>query len=100
MREYADAPVGSEAMERLIGAAILAPSAMNLQPWAFAALINRERIAEYGQRIKEWLLTNSSQTSLDPFLRTLIEPERYRIFHDAPPAIVLVLAKSSQPQAC
>ncbi len=98
VREYMDAPVAREAIERLIGAAILAPSAMNLQPWAFAALLGRERIAEYGQRIKEWLLANFSQTSLDLSLRTLIEPEPYHIFHDAP-AIVLVLARSSQSQA-
>lgn len=98
VREYTNAPVGREAIERLIGAAILAPSAMNLQPWAFAALLDRERIAVYARRIKDWLLANFSQTSLDPSLRALIEPEGYHIFHDAP-AIVLVLAKSAQPQA-
>jgi len=32
VREYSDAPVPRETIERLAGAAILAPSAMNLQP--------------------------------------------------------------------
>ena len=98
VREYFDAPVARETIERLAGAAILAPSAMNLQPWAFAAILDRDAISRYAKQIKDWLLANFSQTSLPPSLRTLIEPESYNVLHDAP-AIVLVLAKSMEPQA-
>jgi nitroreductase len=99
VREYIDAPIDRPTVERLISAAILAPSAINLQPWAFAVLLDRERIREYANRIKCWLLANFSQTSLDPSLRHNIEQESYSVFHGAP-AIVLLLAKSAQPQAC
>jgi len=99
VREYTDASLARETMERLIAAAILAPSAMNLQPWAFAVILDRDRIAVYAKRIKDWLLVNFSQTSLPPSLRALIEPESYMVLHHAP-AIVLVLAKSKEPQAC
>jgi len=98
VRDYTDAPIERAAIERVINAAILAPSAMNLQPWAFAAVADRGRIDEYAGRIKIWLLKDSSQTPFDASLRTLIEDENYNIFHHAP-AIVLVLAKSVQPQA-
>lgn len=98
VREYSDAPVTRETIERLAGAAILAPSAMNLQPWAFAAILDRDAISGYAKRIRDWLLANFSQTSLPPSLRTLIEPESYNILHNAP-AMVLVLAKSREPQA-
>jgi nitroreductase len=98
VREYTEAPIELATIERLIDAAILAPSAMNLQPWAFAALLDRQRIGEYAERIKSWLLANFSQTSLDLSLRHNIEQESYSVFHDAP-ALVLLLAKSSQPQA-
>lgn len=98
VRDYTDAPVARTTIEGLIGAAILAPSAMNLQPWAFAVILDRNRIAGYAKRIKDWLLANLSHTSLDPSLRKLIEPESYHVLHDAP-AAVLVLAKSRQPQA-
>jgi nitroreductase len=98
VREYTDAPIESSTIERLIGAAILAPSAMNLQPWAFAVLLNRERIGECARRTKEWLLSNFQQTSLDPSLRKLIEGETYSVFHGAP-AVVLILAKSPEAQA-
>jgi nitroreductase len=99
VREYTDAPIERATIEGLIGVAILAPSAMNLQPWAFAALLNRERIGGYASRIKDWLLGNFGQTSFDPSLRKLIEDEGYSVFHHAP-AVVLVLAKSPQAQAC
>ena len=98
VRDYTDAPIDRTTIERVINAAILAPSAMNLQPWAFAAVANRGRIDEYAGRIKSWLLKDFSQTPFDASLRTLIEDENYNIFHHAP-AIVLVLAKSVQSQA-
>jgi nitroreductase len=98
VREYSDTPVTRETIQRLTGAAILAPSAMNLQPWAFAAILDRDAISGYAKRIRDWLLANFSQTSLPPSLRTLIEPESYNVLHNAP-AMVLVLAKSMEPQA-
>ena len=98
VREYTDAPIDRATIERLINAAILAPSAMNLQPWAFAAVLNRERIGEYAKRIKSWLLTDFRQTGFSASLRDLIKEESYNVLHHAP-ALVLVLAKSSQPQA-
>ncbi len=57
VREYTDARVDRTTVERLLGAAVLAPSAMNLQPWAFAVLLDRERINNYARRAKDWLLT-------------------------------------------
>ncbi len=98
VREYTDAPVTRATIDRLITAGALAPSAMNLQPWAFAAISGAERVTNLGSRAKEWLLSNFDQTSLEPSLRKLIEPAEYRLFHGAP-AIVLVLAKSTAEQA-
>jgi nitroreductase len=98
VREYTDAPIERSRIEYLIDAAILAPSAMNLQPWAFAVLQNPGRIGDYARQIKDWLLANFQQTSLDPSLRKLIEGDSYSVFHGAP-ALVLVLAKLSDAQA-
>ncbi len=98
VREYTDAPIDRATIERVINAALLAPSAMNLQPWAFAALLNGKQIDEYAGRIKSWLPTNFSQTGFGTSLSDLIKEESYTVFHHAP-ALVLVLAKSSQPQA-
>jgi nitroreductase len=98
VREYTDAPVERPMIERLINAAILAPSAMNLQPWAFAALLGRERIDQLAERVKDWLLANFSDTMYGPSIRGMIEDPKYALFHHAP-ALLMVLAKSSETQA-
>jgi nitroreductase len=98
VREFTDAAVQRPTAERLVQAAILAPSAMNVQPWAFAVLLDRARIHSYGQRIKSWLLENIDQTSFDARIRSTLEDPQYTLFHSAP-ALVLILAKSPAAQA-
>ena len=61
VRDYKSDRLDRCAVERLIGAAILAPSAMNLQPWAFAALLDAERIDSYAERAGRWLLENPAE---------------------------------------
>jgi nitroreductase len=98
VREYTEAAIDRATIERFIGAAILAPSAMNLQPWAFAVLLGCEQIEGYAKRAKDWLLANLSQTSDDPSIRQTLEDPQYVLFYHAP-ALVVVLAKSSGTQA-
>ena len=98
VRDFTDAAIDRATIERLIGAAILAPSAMNLQPWAFAVLLGRERIEGHAKRAKDWLLASLSQTSYDPSIRHMLEDPQFVLFYHAP-ALVVVLAKSSGTQA-
>lgn len=98
VREYLDTPVQRPVVERLIEAATLAPSAMNLQPWAFGVVLGRERIEGYANRAKDWLLASLAQTSYDPSIRHMLEDPGYVLFYRAP-ALVCVLAKSSGTQA-
>lgn len=98
VREYQDTSVGRATIENLIGAAILAPSAMNLQPWTFAALLDRERIDSCAQRARTWLLTNLSATSRAVQLRAMLEAPHFSIFYHAP-ALVMVLARSAEEQS-
>jgi nitroreductase len=96
VREYTDAHVDRRTVERLLSAAVLAPSAMNLQPWAFAVLLDRERINNYACRAKDWLLTNVSQVAESA--RHILDDPNFVLFYHAP-ALVIVLAKSSAAQA-
>ncbi len=98
VREYTDAVIDRATVERLIETAVLAPSALNLQPWAFAALLGRDRIESYAKRAKDWLLASLSQTSYDPSIRHMLEDPKFALFHHAP-ALVVVLAKSAGTQA-
>ena len=98
VREFTDARIERATIERLIHAATLAPSAMNLQPWAFAALFDQERIDGLGARAKSHLLANFPQTGPIASIRNTIEAPHYKLFHRAP-ALVLLLAKSAEAQA-
>ena len=103
VREYTDRRIDRSTVEKLIDTAILAPSAMNLQPWAFAVLLGRDAVNDCAKRAKTWLLANFSQstfsqTSQGARLRQMMEDPNYVLFHHAP-ALVTVLAKSADTQS-
>lgn len=98
VREFAGIPVSRATVQHLVASAVLAPSAMNLQPWEFAAILGVEKVAALGHSAKAWLFANLERTALDPSLRKTIQPDAYCLFHGAP-AIVLVLATSPVTQA-
>lgn len=83
-------------IERLIGAAILAPSALKSQPWAFAVLLDSERIDLYAERARIWMLENATATP--EAAPGLLEEADYSMFYHAP-ALVIVMAQSSASQA-
>jgi nitroreductase len=98
VREYTGAGLEAVTVERLIKAATLAPSAINLQPWAFAALLERKRIDEYAERAKSWLLENLAETGFGERFRQMLEDPSYSLFYHAA-GLVLVLAKSEDRQS-
>ncbi len=98
VREFTADSVDCATVQRLIEGAILAPSAMNLQPWAFAVLLDRERIETYAKRARDWLLASLSHTSYESSIRHMLEDPQFVLFYHAP-ALLLVLAKSSDAQA-
>jgi nitroreductase len=98
VRDYSDAPIELSTVERLIEAAILAPSAMNMQPWAFAVLLDRELIEGFAKRAKEWFLASFLQTAYEPSIRHMLEDPEFALFYHAP-ALVIVLATSASTQA-
>ncbi len=71
---------------------------MNLQPWAFAVLLDRARIDEYGRRAKEWTLANFAQTGFESRLRQMLEDPKFVMLYRAP-ALVIVLAKNHEAQS-
>lgn len=63
VRQYTQAAIERPEIEELINAAIEAPSAMNLQPWAFAVMLGREQVDGCARRAKDWLVAHLSQLS-------------------------------------
>lgn len=98
VRDYTDGRLSRAVIEGLIGAAILAPSAMNLQPWRFAALLDPERIEKCAEQARKWLLENPAATGFGDSGREILEKTGFDIFYHAP-ALVIVMAQSSAAQA-
>ncbi|MEO8063519.1 MAG: nitroreductase family protein [Pseudomonadota bacterium] len=96
VREYRAEPPPAELISRLIHTALLAPSAMNRQPWAFAVVRGVERIDALGQRAKRHLLT--SAPALPPDTVAMLNRTEFSLFHRAP-VLILVLARSEDRQS-
>jgi len=98
VREYTDQTIDRHIIEKLIAAAVLAPSAENHQPWRFAVCLDRERIDEWAQRVKHWLLGHSDAIQFDPAIKHMLFNPQFSIFYHAP-ALVMVCAQSANAQA-
>jgi len=98
VREYNGAQVSRLVVERLLEAAVLAPSAMNLQPWSFAALLDPGRIDQYADRAREWLLKNYDASKQNAAALKILAQSGFNMFYHAP-ALVLVLAQSAASQS-
>ena len=95
VRQYLPTPIEKPLIERLVRAAVQAPSAMNQQPWAYAVITGVDRIDQYAHRARAPLMTSSV---VPPQLRDMLSNPEFSMFYHAP-LLVLVLAKTDQPQA-
>jgi nitroreductase len=80
VRQYHPAPIERRLIERIINTAALAPSAMNLQPWAFAVVTGVTRIDEYARRAKEHLIADPDALELPAQARNMLnDPVVWRL---------------------
>ena len=88
-------PVPREAIEKIIEAAIKAPSGGNTQPWHFVAITDPGLISRIGEIYKElWLGARRSQA--EPGETTVYRAARYLANHmPEVPAMVLICADHS-----
>lgn len=96
VRSYSSEPVERETLADLIDLAVCAPSALNRQPWSFAVIEGRERLAELDDVVRAaWLDEDGAVLASQPpdvaeHVRELLK-SGFAIFHDAP-AVILMLA--------
>jgi nitroreductase len=100
VHQYTSASVDRLMIQSLVDAAIQAPSAMNNQPWAFCVFLDRRRIEELSNRVKDWLLKQTQQapTELNQALTEILTDPGFSLLHHAT-GLLLVLAKPSVAQA-
>lgn len=98
VRFYTEERVDKDTIDKLIKAAIQAPSAMNCQPWAFGVLQDKELMQKISDDSKAYLLAS---LPTKPFLegyRQLFSNPEFNIFYNAP-ALLTVFAKPEGPNA-
>jgi nitroreductase len=97
VRAYAPQKLSRAAIEELLLAAVQAPTAMHLEPWAFVVVQDKERLRRYSDLAKAMLLdqgrtTDSMVRARDPHphghLAMLADPG-FNIFYDAGTLVVI-----------
>ncbi len=98
VRSYSDRQVNRSEVEGLLEAAIMAPSALNAQPWAFVVLQGHEELERYAREGRELLLSATPDDEIDEAgtdtLRQVASKENFELFHRAP-TLILIFATST-----
>lgn len=89
VRAYADRAVSRATVERLIDAAIHAPSAVNRQPWHFTVIQDRALLDTISSRAKQHMLTAIDAGAAPAGFREHLSNPQFQIFYQAP-AMVLI----------
>jgi nitroreductase len=89
VRAYSSQPVGREAIEKLLHAAVQAPSAMNQQPWGFGIFQGRNRLRQYSDRAKLHLVATYPSIWEVHSRVELYDNPSYDMFHGANTLIVI-----------
>ena len=97
VRAYTDEVLERATVERLIQSAVQAPSAMDLEPWAFVVFEGKERLREFSEQAKRVLLRSPDETG-SPKLRAMLADPGFDIFYGAP-VLVVICATSARSQA-
>jgi len=96
VREYLEEGVGRPVLQKLIDAAIQAPSAVNEQPWLFTVVQDRSLLALISREAKAQLLTSPPQNLALHRLHELRNDPDFDIFYHAPVLIVIASATESR----
>jgi nitroreductase len=86
VRAFTGEPVDDVTVEELVGAAVLAPSAVNLQPWAFAVVRGTERLHALSAEARRYALAHVPSGSP---LATHVADPAFEIFHGAAVLVVI-----------
>lgn len=97
IRAYTPDPISHARIESLVEAAIQAPSARDLEPWAFVAFEGRERLRRMADEVREFLLASPAVQKSEE-LRTRFSEPAFDVFYGAP-VLLVICATSPEPQA-
>ena len=89
VRAYTVEPVDRRVVDSLIRAAVLSPSGMNAQPWAFAVIEGAARLRALSDQVKQALVAELDRNPLRAKYRDTLEDPAYNVFYGAPTLVAV-----------
>jgi len=93
IRSYSAEKIDKAAIERLLDAAVHAPTAVHREPWAFVVIQNKECLRRYSDRAKSLLLAQQEAKSFfgeaEPKALAALSDPNFNIFYDAGTLVVI-----------
>ncbi len=103
VRTFSPEPISRAEIEGVLEAAIMAPSAMNAQPWAFVVLEGHDELERYAREGRDLLVQTATETASatgsDEFLQMVSAPD-FELFHQAPAVIVIYATNANAVAEC
>lgn len=96
VREYTTQAVGEQTIHRLINAAILAPNAVNQQPWTFTVVRDQGLLDRISRDAKSHMLSTMPESPQSDHFRSLLSEPNFQIFYHAP-VLILISAEAQGP---
>jgi nitroreductase len=98
VRHYTEETVGEDILRRLIEAAILAPTAMNEQPWLFTVVRDKALLARVAREGKAATIAALEASGAPSARVERLKDPGYDILYNAP-ALIVIASASSGPWA-
>jgi nitroreductase len=95
IRQFTPEPVARPVLERLIDAAIQAPSAINAQPWHFTVISKASLLDSIAVEAKAYMLRLAVVSDFPNHFRTTLAADDYHIFYHAP-VLAVISARSGE----
>ena len=96
VREYTAQPVDEATIRDLIGAAVLAPNAVNQQPWTFTVVRDQSVLNRVSNEAKAHMLATMPASAEADRFRTHLSDPQFHIFYHAP-ALILISGAAAGP---
>lgn len=94
VREYTNEAVDEQTIDRLIFAAVHAPSAVNQQAWTFTVVRDQNLLDQVSREAKSHMLATMLPNYKSENILSMLNDENYHIFYHAP---VLILISEPSP---
>jgi len=98
VREFTAEPIDVHVLEKLIDAAVQAPSAINQQPWSFFVVRDKKLLARISREAKAYLLENPPAGSASHRFEEMLRDPDFDIFYGAP-ALIVIASMAESPWA-